>query len=129
MRRNADAHGKNFSILDSEGGPRLAPFYDLMSPEFYPDLSKKFAMKIGEQSRFERLGPKAWGEFSKQVSVTLPFIRQRVLKLADQIPNATKAVLERMKQPGLDAKALKQLADLVEDRAERCARTVAGTTP
>ena len=129
MLGNADAHGKNFSILYSEGGPRLAPFYDLMSTEFYPDLSKKSAMKIGEQSRFERLGPKAWGEFSKQISVTLPFIRQRVLKLADQIPDAAKAVLEGLKQPGLDAKALRQLADLVEDRAERCAKTVAGTTP
>lgn len=127
MLGNADAHGKNFSLLYGEGGPRLAPFYDLMSTAFYPDLSKKFAMRIGEQSRFERLGPKAWGEFSKQIAVTLPFIRQRVIKLADQLPDATKTVLERLKQPGLDAKALKQLADLVEDRAERCAKSIAGT--
>lgn len=129
MLGNADAHGKNFSLLYSEGGPRLAPFYDLMSTEFYPDLSKKFAMKIGEQSRFERLGPRAWGEFSEQIAVTLPFIRKRVLKLADQIPDAAKAVLDGLKQPGLDTEALRQLADLVKGRAERCVKSLRGTNP
>ncbi|MBS1785820.1 MAG: type II toxin-antitoxin system HipA family toxin [Acidobacteria bacterium] len=128
MLGNADAHGKNFSLLYTEEGLRLAPFYDLMSTAFYPELSKSFAMKIGEQSRFERLGPKAWGEFSKQIAVTLPFIRQRVLKLADQIPDAVGVVLENLKQPGLDAQAMKQLAGLVMDRAERCARSLAGTS-
>jgi serine/threonine-protein kinase HipA len=44
---NADAHGKNFSFLYRENKPDLAPAYDLLSTEIYPDLSKKMAMKIG----------------------------------------------------------------------------------
>jgi serine/threonine-protein kinase HipA len=35
---NADAHGKNFSILYDERGPRLAPLYDLMATMAYPEL-------------------------------------------------------------------------------------------
>lgn len=44
---NADAHGKNFSLLHTKNGLRLSPAYDLMSTSVYPDLSKKMAMKIG----------------------------------------------------------------------------------
>src|SRR5215469_3665364 len=44
---NADAHGKNFSLLYDEGKPRLAPAYDLLSTAVYPELAPKMAMKIG----------------------------------------------------------------------------------
>ena len=44
---NADAHGKNFSLLYRGGRPELAPAYDLLSTAVYPELSEKMAMKIG----------------------------------------------------------------------------------
>ena len=47
---NADAHGKNFSILYRSGSPRLAPLYDLLCTAYYRDLSKSFAMKIGKRA-------------------------------------------------------------------------------
>jgi serine/threonine-protein kinase HipA len=54
---NCDAHGKNFSLLydyDYEGflhnkiTKKLAPFYDLVSTQFYPKLDLTMSMKIGE---------------------------------------------------------------------------------
>ena len=50
---NCDAHGKNFSILWSDGGQRLAPLYDLVSTTVYapplvePALTDRLAMRIG----------------------------------------------------------------------------------
>ena len=44
---NADAHGKNFSILHDETGPRLAPLYDLLATVAYPELS----LQIGHEDR------------------------------------------------------------------------------
>ncbi|WP_375653453.1 HipA domain-containing protein, partial [Bartonella sp. MR110HLJHH] len=44
---NADAHGKNFSLLYQQKKPELAPAYDLLSTAIYLDLSQKMAMKIG----------------------------------------------------------------------------------
>lgn len=44
---NADAHVKNLAMLYAEKGPRLAPFYDLLCTQVYPDLAEKYAMKIG----------------------------------------------------------------------------------
>ncbi|MGE0706143.1 MAG: type II toxin-antitoxin system HipA family toxin, partial [Vicinamibacterales bacterium] len=45
---NADAHGKNFSLLYQTSGVSLAPFYDLFSTVAYPDLSPSVAMKIAK---------------------------------------------------------------------------------
>lgn len=46
---NADAHGKNFSILYGKNGIRLSPVYDVMDTDIYPQVSKKMAMKIGKK--------------------------------------------------------------------------------
>ncbi len=47
---NADAHGKNFSILYDIEGPRFAPLYDLLATVAYPELSPKLAMRIGKRA-------------------------------------------------------------------------------
>jgi serine/threonine-protein kinase HipA len=44
---NADAHGKNYSLLYRGGERRLAPLYDLICTLAWPELSKVPAMKIG----------------------------------------------------------------------------------
>jgi serine/threonine-protein kinase HipA len=51
---NNDAHGKNFSFLyvmkdDGRYSMRLAPFYDLISTSYYPELSPLMAMEIGDK--------------------------------------------------------------------------------
>ncbi len=45
---NADAHGKNLSLLYNESGsPTLAPFYDLVCTRNYKNLSREMAMNLG----------------------------------------------------------------------------------
>ncbi len=44
---NGDAHGKNFALLHAASGPRLAPFYDVVSTEVYPSLSPDLSMRFG----------------------------------------------------------------------------------
>ncbi len=45
---NADAHGKNFSLLYKDPHvPTLAPAYDVLCTAVYPNLSSKMGMKIG----------------------------------------------------------------------------------
>lgn len=48
---NADAHGKNMSLLyDDSGTPRLALFYDLVCTRNYKRLSRHLAMSVGGMS-------------------------------------------------------------------------------
>ena len=57
---NADAHGKNVSLLYKGKKPELAPAYDLLSTSVYPDLSAKMAMKIGGKYKPDDIFLRHW---------------------------------------------------------------------
>jgi serine/threonine-protein kinase HipA len=121
---NADAHGKNFSLLYDSAGPRLAPLYDLLATVVYPDLSQTFAMKIGKAASLNELRPKHWETFAGETGLGLPLIRRRGRELSEQVKVAARRVAERVIAPGLDANALEDVAHRIEQRAEQFARTL-----
>lgn len=52
---NADAHLKNFSLLEQDGGLRLSPAYDLLNTLIYP-YERETALAIGgEKRRFDTI--------------------------------------------------------------------------
>jgi serine/threonine-protein kinase HipA len=48
---NADAHLKNFSLLETVDGLRLSPAYDLVNTLVYPDYERSAALEIGGKKR------------------------------------------------------------------------------
>ena len=122
---NADAHGKNFSILYDAEGPRLAPLYDLLATVAYPDLSPKFAMKIGKRATLAELDAKGWAAFATDAGLGLPLIRRRVAEISKGMIARTGEVAAELVRPGFDRTAIESLAAMVLERAERCALTVA----
>ncbi|MFN4017954.1 MAG: type II toxin-antitoxin system HipA family toxin [Reyranella sp.] len=123
---NADAHGKNFSILYDAEGPRLAPLYDLLATVAYPDLSPKFAMKIGKRATHTELDVKAWAAFAADAGLGLPLIRRRVAEISKGVREEATVVAAELSRPGLDSMAVERLAEMIRERAERCAVTVVG---
>lgn len=123
---NADAHGKNFSILYGDEGPRLAPLYDLLATVAYPDLSPKFAMKIGKRATLAELDAKGWAAFAADVGIGLPLMRRRVAEISKGVLEKATAVAEELARPELDRTAIEQFANMIRDRADRCALTIAG---
>ena len=63
---NADAHGKNYSMLYRNGERRLAPFYDLVCTLAWPELSKTPAMKIGKSDTIESITPAHWRKMAEE---------------------------------------------------------------
>lgn len=123
---NADAHGKNFSILYDAEGPRLAPLYDLLATVAYPDLSPKFAMKIGKRATLAELDAKGWAAFAADAGLGLPLIRRRVAEISKDVRDKATVVAGELSRLGLDRMAIEQFADMIRIRAERCALTIAG---
>jgi serine/threonine-protein kinase HipA len=123
---NADAHGKNFSILYDAEGPRLAPLYDLLATVAYPDLSPKFAMKIGKRATLAELDAKGWAAFAADAGLGLPLIRRRVAEISKEVLEKAAATAEELSRPELDRTAIEQFANMIRDRADRCALTIAG---
>ncbi len=122
---NADAHGKNFSILYSDEGPRLAPLYDLLATVAYPELSPKFAMKIGKRSTLAELDARGWGAFAADAGLGLPLIRRRVAEISEKVIAQADKAAGALSDQRLDQAALERLRDLAVTRAQTCAATFA----
>ncbi len=81
---NHDAHGKNYSLVYGTE-TRLAPLYDVLSTTYYPELSKKMAMKIGDEYASDKVSPRHFEKLAEEASLSKPMMRQRVLELAETI--------------------------------------------
>ena len=122
---NADAHGKNFSILYSDEGPRLAPLDELLATVAYPELSPKFAMKIGKRSTLAELDARGWGAFAADAGLGLPLIRRRVAEISEKVIAQADKAAGALSDQRLDQAALERLRDLAVTRAQTCAATFA----
>lgn len=120
---NADAHGKNFSLLYQAGGVTLAPFYDLLSTIAYPDLSPNLAMKIAKRAKLEEISAATWPSFAEDIGLPASFVRRRVKELSDAVTVQMPSLPDSPALAALDAAALKEFAALTSERAERLART------
>lgn len=123
---NADAHGKNFSVLYTEAGPVLAPLYDLLCTAIYPELSQKFAMKLGRQSKRERLEVQTWSDFAGHVGLDFQVVRRRICEIADGVVEMATPVSESLTCSGLDDATLERLSAFLIDRARKCLSDIAG---
>lgn len=121
---NADAHGKNFSLLYDGAGVTLAPLYDLLCTTAYPDLSPVLAMKIAKRGTLEEIGTSAWASFAADAGLSAPFVRRRVNELAVSVQRTVGGVAGAAAGSGLDAGALAAYAELVTARAERLEKSV-----
>ena len=120
---NADAHGKNFSLLYQAGTVSLAPFYDVLSTVAYPDLSSTLAMTIARRATLDEITPKTWQAFAEDIGLAGSFVRRRVEELAEAVVGQTPSIPESLALAGLDVAALRQYSSLIVSRAERVART------
>ncbi len=120
---NADAHGKNFSILYGDEGPRLAPLYDLLATVAYPDLSQKFAMRIGKRATLAELDAKGWTAFAADAGLGLPLVRRRIAEISERVRTMATQTADTLFTQGLDKAALGRFSDMILERAERSAKT------
>ena len=121
---NADAHGKNYSLLYAEGGAQLAPLYDLLSTRAYPSLHPRFAMRIAGRTRLREFRPGDWSRFAKSVGFGVPIVRRRVEELANLALDQAETVAGELSGLGLEQQALAGFAEQVMGRARRLRSTL-----
>lgn len=97
---NADAHAKNISLLLTQQGPRLAPFYDLMSTAVYPELSDKLAMKIGGEDRPKWVIARSWEGMAKDCGIGFKLVRQTLERLSRALNEQAPLVAGQFPQTG-----------------------------
>jgi serine/threonine-protein kinase HipA len=87
---NHDAHAKNFSLLYAGAAPTLAPLYDLLSTAVYDHLTPKMAMKLGSKYKLSEVQARHWAQFADAAGLSKAQTRKRVLRLAQDLPTATR---------------------------------------
>jgi serine/threonine-protein kinase HipA len=116
---NADAHGKNLSLLYGPAGVRLAPLYDLMCTAAYPEVHTKMAMKVAKRATLEEFTPTTWEEFAGEVGVGRPFVRRRAATLAQASLARLADVVGQLEATGFGGADLSLISDVVGARARR----------
>ena len=115
---NADAHAKNFSLLYLPNRTQLAPLYDLLSTVAYPDLSQRFAMKIGGRRTLEEIYPANLEKFAKDIEIRAPFVRKRMGEIAEAIMEQSDGVVSALAVPPDRRALLHETCDTVVGRAQ-----------
>ena len=117
---NNDAHGKNFSLLyrgtaTERVDTRLAPLYDIVCTDAYPELSREMAMKIGSQYSSDRVTPSDFEKLAEDAGLGKPLVKRRVSELSN-------ALLETL--PAIDTAdtAAAKVSSILRGRAETAIR-------
>ena len=114
---NADAHAKNFSLLYLPDGTNLAPLYDLLCTVAYPDLSPRFAMKIGGCRTLGEIRPAYLEKFARDIEIRAPFIRKRLGEIAEAIIEKADATLDAIALPEERQATAEAYSILIQKRA------------
>lgn len=83
---NSDAHAKNISVLVSEAGYVLAPFYDLLCVQVYGD--DRLALFIGDDETFASIGAHSWKAFCDDCGFGFKPTLALFRKMAQLLPKA-----------------------------------------
>jgi serine/threonine-protein kinase HipA len=119
---NADAHGKNFSLLYREGKPRLAPAYDVLSTAVYPELATKMAMKIGGKYDPDEVYLRHWHRLVPDTAVARKSIEKSLADMATTaLDQAIKLHAELNKQ-NITSPVLDSILALIKKRSTRLKR-------
>ncbi|MDI5986410.1 HipA domain-containing protein [Halomonas sp. M4R5S39] len=109
---NHDSHAKNLSILQTDDGPRLAPFYDLMSTTLYSGLSRRFAFRIAGEDRPGWIERPHLESLARSMRFQPRYFIQQGLELAEHMPAAVDRTLETLGEvarPGTEHTLLERL--------------------
>ncbi len=121
---NHDAHGKNYSLLYSERGVELAPLYDALATIVYPDLSARFAMKIGGRYEISDLLPRHWERFARDAQLGPALVRQRVAELAGRLHPEISTTANALVAQGCARETLDRIALAIDERATLLLRSL-----
>lgn len=116
---NADAHAKNFSLLYSLDGIRLAPAYDILSTHLYGALSKEMATSVAGIFDPGALKPLHWRRWLASLDLSYERYGARLADLADRARTALPDAHRWAQERDIGDRHLKRIDELVAERATR----------
>lgn len=125
---NTDAHAKNYSLMISGKGFRLAPIYDVMCGLAWEHVTRNMAQKIAGKNRGEHLKRRHWQRFAADVGLNAPRLIARVEALAKSTLTETRnATADVAAMPAGAHPLMQQVTEAIEGRARALLSGLADT--
>lgn len=116
---NADGHGKNLSILYDDAGPRLSPFYDLVSTREYPNLDRLMAMSVGGRRNADELGRQQWIELAEEVDMRDRIVLELVRATLESVGGALEGWTKEFRAANGELPVLQTLPSRIRKQLRR----------
>jgi serine/threonine-protein kinase HipA len=113
---NSDAHGKNFAVLHSDDGRRLAPLYDVVSTAVY-DLDDAMAMAIGDNFDPDSISLADWLDMSHDCDLNPDRFFKLVRETSLAVHGAAEGMLERSREEGWVVPVLEEIVAVSRRRS------------
>ena len=94
---NMDGHAKNLSLMTVGNRTKLSPFYDMICTAVYPNLSQKFAFKIGGENRPKWMMPRHWDRFASETGTNPQLVKKIMADIIMRVECALPIVTERLR--------------------------------
>src|SRR6185436_16488441 len=111
---NMDAHGKNFSLLHSASGIRLAPLYDITCTAAFPDYSHTLAMDIGDSFEPKEVHAYQWRMLCEDIGYGYGEFRKKAKMLYTSLPNAAEQTYKSMQSEGWSHPACERAITIIK---------------
>jgi serine/threonine-protein kinase HipA len=115
---NADAHAKNLAMIFTDRGPRLAPFYDLICTQVYPDLTDKQAMRIGGENRPSWIRQKHWEKLGEAVAIKPGLVLKTLKDMSGGIIPEAQTMMNDSRKAYGSSGILEKIMGVIEKRAK-----------
>ena len=116
---NADAHGKNFSLLYKSDKPELAPAYDLLSTAIYDDLSEKMAMKIGGKYKPRDVYLRHFHQLVPDTQAAQSVMNRQIKMMSEKMRDVAPALKESLQAEGLLSDVFDEIIAIIEKRSKQ----------
>ncbi len=113
---NADAHAKNLSMIFTNRGPCLAPFYDLICTQVYPELVEKSAMRIGGENRPSWIRQKHWVKLGESVAIKSSLVLKTLKDMSGNIVSAAQSIKNDFNKEYGKSRIIEKIMTIIEKR-------------
>ncbi|WP_438722083.1 type II toxin-antitoxin system HipA family toxin [Bartonella rochalimae] len=115
---NADAHGKNFSLLYKQKKPELAPAYDLLSTAIYANLSQKMAMKIGGEYIPKNIYLRHFYKIVADTKAAQLSLEKQIKRMTVLINDKAIKLKKELEGKGLHSEVFDAIINIIQNRSQ-----------
>jgi len=116
---NGLANASAVRFCFTAGGPRLAPFSEMLATHIYPEMSERLGFFVGREDRPDWLLPARWRELAEEIGVGSRYLLTLLRELALATTPALAATKAQWRETLAWSPVLDQVEQLVEKRARQ----------